>query len=185
MHCRRQVRMSWPLLGTVFLLLLPGPLLSCAQNVSEYQVKAAYLYNFSKFVEWPAQAFASPVAPIRLCVLKDQAFESELNQVVKGKTVGGRAVTVVPVQTGEQSLRCQILFIASSQDKQSRQIIDTLRNSSVLTVGESEGFVEKGGIINFVLQDDRVQLQVNHKAATQAGLHISSRLLSVAKLVIQ
>jgi hypothetical protein len=77
------------------------------------------------------------------------------------------------------------LFIASSQDRQSRQIIDALRDSSVLTVGESEGFVEKGGIINFVLQDDRVQLQVNHKAATQAGLHISSRLLSVAKRVIQ
>jgi hypothetical protein len=118
-------------------------------------------------------------------VLKEQAFESELNQVVKGKTVGGRAVTVVPVQTAEQSLGCQILFIASSQDKQSRQIIDTLRNTSVLTVGESEGFLERGGIINFVLQDDRVQLQVNHKAATQAGLHISSRLLSVAKLVIE
>ena len=177
--------MCWPALGTVLLLLLPGPPLSCAQTVSEYQVKAAYLYNFSKFVEWPARAFASPVAPIRLCVLKDQAFESELNQVVKGKVVGGRAVTVVPVQTAEQSLGCQILFIASSQDKQSRQIIDTLRNSSVLTVGESEGFVEKGGIINFVLQDDRVQLEVNHKAATQAGLHISSRLLSVAKRVIE
>ena len=185
MRYRRQIRLCWPLLAAVFLLLSSGPPLSCAQTVSEYQFKAAYLYNFSKFVEWPAQAFASPVAPIRLCVLKEQAFESELNQVVKGKTVGGRAVAVVPVQTAEQSLGCQILFIASSQDKQSRQIIDTLRNTSVLTVGESEGFLERGGIINFVLQDDRVQLQVNHKAATQAGLHISSRLLSVARLVIE
>ncbi len=93
-------------LGTgLLLLLLPGPPLSCAQTVSEYQVKAAYVYNFSKFVEWPAQAFASPAAPIRLCVLKDPAFESELNQIVKGKMVGGRAMTVVPVQTGEQSLQ--------------------------------------------------------------------------------
>src|ERR1039458_427806 len=104
MQCRKSIRVCWSVLGTVLLLLLPGPPSSCTQTVSEYQVKAAYLYNFSKFVEWPAQAFASPVAPIRLCVLKEQAFESELNQVVKGKTVGGRAVTVVPVQTQEQSL---------------------------------------------------------------------------------
>ena len=87
MRCGRKARAYLLALGTVLLLLLPGPPLSCAQSVSEYQVKAAYLYNFSKFVEWPAQAFASPVAPIRLCVLKDQAFESELNQVVKGKVV--------------------------------------------------------------------------------------------------
>ena len=185
MRCGRKARAYLLALGTVLLLLLPGPPLSCAQSVSEYQVKAAYLYNFSKFVEWPAQAFASPTAPIRLCVLNDPAFESELNPIVKGKIVGGRAIAVIPVQNAEQARRCQILFIASSQDKQSRQIIDALRDSSVLTVGESAGFVEKGGIINFVLQDDRVQLQVNHKAATQAGLHISSRLLSVAKRVIQ
>jgi YfiR/HmsC-like len=172
-------------LGSVLLLLLSGPHLSCAQTVSEYQVKAAYVYNFSKFVEWPAQAFPSSAAPITLCVLNDPAFESELNPIVKGKIVAGRTLTVVPVQNGEQARRCQILFIDSSQDRQSRQIIDALRNSSVLTVGESPGFVEKGGIINFVLQDDRVQLQVNHKAATRAGLHISSRLLSVAKRVLE
>src|SRR5450759_4181313 len=103
MRCRRQARVYWPALGTVLLLLLPGPHLLCAQTVSEDQVKAAYVYNFSKFVEWPAQAFASPTAPILLCVLNDPAFESELNPIVKGKIVGGRAVTVVPVQNGEQS----------------------------------------------------------------------------------
>ncbi len=174
-----------PGLGTVLLLLLPGPLLSCAQTVSEYQVKAAYVYNFSKFVEWPAQAFAGPAAPIRLCVLNDQAFESELNTLsrqdgrrsrrdggagAKRKTVPARAKSCL-------STRHKI----SSPAKSSM----LLRGTSVLTVGESERFVEKGGIINFVLQDDRVQLQVNHKAATQAGLHISSRLLGVAKLVIE
>ena len=185
MRCGRQARVHWAGLGTVLLLLLPGPHLLCAQTVNEDQVKAAYLYNFSKFVEWPAQAFASPVAPIRLCVLNNPAFESELNPIVRGKIVGGRAIAVIPVQNAEQARQCQILFIASSQDRQSRQIIDALRDSSVLTVGESAGFVEKGGIINFVLQDDRVQLEVNHKAATQAGLHISSRLLSVAKRVIE
>jgi hypothetical protein len=185
MRCGRQAHVYWPAVGTVLLLLWSGPHLSWAQTVSEYQVKAAYVYNFSKFVEWPAQAFASPTAPIRLCVLNGPAFESELNPIVKGKMVGGRAIAVIPVQNAEQARQCQILFIDSSQDKQSRQIIDALRDSSVLTVGESAGFVERGGIINFVLQDDRVQFQVNHKAATQVGLHISSRLLSVAKRVIE
>ena len=185
MECRLQLRVSLPTLGMMLLLQLLTPYPLYAQSVSEYQVKAAYLYNFSKFVEWPTQAFASPTAPIRLCVLNDPTFELELNPVVKGKVVGGRAVTVVSVQNGEQSRSCQILFIDSSQGRQSLAIIEALRDTSVLTVGESPGFVEKGGIVNFILQDDRVQLQVNHKAATQAGLHISSRLLSVAKLVVE
>src|ERR1039457_5551589 len=129
MQCGRQARVHWAGLGTVLLLLLPGPHLLCAQTVSEDQVKAAYVYNFSKFVEWPEQAFASPAAPIRLCVLNDRSFESELNQIVKGKTVGGRAVTVVPVQNGEQSRGCQILFIDSSHDGQSLQIIEALRDT--------------------------------------------------------
>jgi hypothetical protein len=171
--------------GIVLALLLPGHSLSYAQTVSEDQVKAAYLYNFAKFVEWPARNFTNPTDPIRLCVLSRQAFESELNQMVKGKTIAGRPVAVVPVQRGEQARSCHILFIDSSQDRQVQHIIEALRDTSVLTVGETEGFVEKGGIVNFVLQDDRVQFQVNHRAANQAGLRISSRLLTLAKLVIE
>lgn len=175
---------AWLLaLGIALLLLAPGP--SSAQTTSEYQVKAAYIYNFAKFVEWPAQDFASPTAPIRLCLLNDQSFESDLNQIVKGKKISGRPITVAPVQNGEQSRGCHILFINSSHNSEAQRIIEVLRNTSVLTVGESPGFVEEGGIINFVLQDDHVHFQVNHRAADQGGLHISSRLLSVATLVIE
>src|ERR1039458_8812121 len=113
MRCGRQAPVHWAGLGTVLLLLLPGPHLLCAQTVSEYQVKAAYVYNFSKFVEWPAQAFASPTAPIRLCVLNDPAFESELNPIVKGKIVGGRTIAVIPVQNAEHAPRCHILVLTS------------------------------------------------------------------------
>jgi len=171
--------------GIALALLLPGHSLSYAQTVSEDQVKAAYLYNFAKFVEWPAQDFANPTAPIRLCLLSNQSFESELNQIVKGKAVAGHPVTVVPVKNAEQSHSCHILFISSSQDRQAQHIIEALRDTSVLTVGETKGFVEKGGIVNFVLQDDRVQFEVNRRAANQAGLRISSRLLTLAKLVIE
>jgi hypothetical protein len=168
----------------VFVLLAPG-LMSDAQSVSEDQVKAAYVYNFAKFVEWPSRDFASPTAPLRFCVLDDRSFESELIQIVKGRAVAGRPVIVVPVQSGDQSRDCHILFIGSSQEGQVRHIIEVLRETNVLTVGETKGFVEAGGIINFVLQDDRVQFQVNHKAAKQAGLSISSRLLAVAKVVVE
>jgi len=177
---------EWSLpLGITLLLLFPGLHPSYAQAVSEYQVKAAYVYNFAKFVEWPARDFASPTAPIQLCVLNDQSFESELNRIVKGKTVAGRPVAVIPVHGGEQSRRCHVLFINSSQNTQARNILEALRDTSVLTVGENKGFVEDGGIISFVLQDDRVQFEVNQRAANQAGLHISSRLLSVARIVIK
>ncbi len=156
-----------------------------AQTVSDYQVKAAYVYNFSKFVEWPDRDFANATAPIRLCVLNDRLFESALDQIVKGKVVAGRQLSVVSVATGEEARNCHILVISSSQQRQVRNVIKLLGTSSVLTVGESSDFVQLGGIINFVSQDDRVQFQVNHKAATQVGLQISSRLLGVAKAVIE
>jgi YfiR/HmsC-like len=185
MQGSQPVRACLLTLGFVLLPWLLGQSLVYAQAASEYQVKAAYLYNFAKFVEWPARDFATPLAPIRLCVLNDQAFESELNQIVTGKTITGRPVNVVPVRNGEQSRSCHILFINSYQDRQVLPILEALRDTSVLTVGQSKSFVEEGGIINFVLQDNRVQFQVNHKAANRAGLHISSRLLSVAKRVIE
>lgn len=156
-----------------------------SQVVSEYQVKAAYLYNFAKFVEWPERAFPAPAAPLHFCVLGGEEVRSELEHLVHGKLIAGRPVDVISIAGAEQSGSCHILFVNSSRGGQVRQVLEVLRGSSVLTVGESQGFVEAGGIINFVLQDDRVQFQVNQKAATQAGLHISSRLLSVAKLVIK
>lgn len=171
-------------LGFLLLLLAPG-LKSYAQNVSEDQVKAAYVYNFAKFVEWPLRDFADPTAPLRLCVLDDRLLESELIQIVKGKAVAGHPVMVVPVQNGDQSRDCHILFIGSSQEQQIRHIIEAIRGTNVLTVGEVKGLVQAGGIINFVLQDDRVQFEVNYKAAKQAGLTVSSRLLAVAKIVVE
>lgn len=184
MRCLPRVRDWSASLGALLLLLAPG-LRSHAQDASEDQVKAAYVYNFAKFVEWPSRDFASPAAPLRLCVLDDRSLGSELIQIVKGKAVAGRPVVVVPIHNGDQSRDCHILFIGSSQERQVRHIVEVLREAHVLTVGETMGFVEAGGIINFVLQDDRVQFEVNHKAAKQAGLSMSSRLLGVAKVVVE
>jgi hypothetical protein len=172
-------------LALVLVLLLAGSGFAHAQTATEYQVKAAYVYNFAKFVEWPAQDFPSSDAPIHICVLNNPPFERELNQIVKGKTINGRGIAIVSVKNAEESRACHILFTNASQDSQTRAILETLSHRSVLTVGETAGFVEKGGIINFIVVDDRVQFQVNHRVANEVGLRISSRLLSVAKLVAE
>lgn len=156
-----------------------------AQAISEYQVKAAYLYSFTKFVEWPAGTFTNATDPIRLCILNDKAFQTQLNQIVLNKQIAGHPVQVVLVKDGKQSRDCQELFIGSSQSQETLQIIDSLRGASVLTVGETDDFVERGGIINLVVLGEHVQFQVNQKAARQARLHMSSQLLSVAKRVFK
>lgn len=173
------------LLTIVLLLAQASSLSASAQTVSEYQVKAAYVYHFAKFVQWPERNFATAASPILLCVLKDTSFETELKTIANGKNIAGHPVSVIAVQTAEESRSCHELFINSSHSRQNRTILEALRGSSVLTVGETDGFVEAGGIINFVLRDDHIQFDVNHKAADAAGLHISARLLSVAKTVIE
>jgi len=168
-----------------FLVPLYGSQSAKAQTINEYQVKAAYLFSFAKFVEWPAGTFASQADPIRLCILNDRPLETQLTQIAGNKQIAGHPVLVIPVQDGKQSRGCQELFINSAQSPEAPQIIDSLRGASVLTVGETDDFVGQGGIVNFVVQSDHVQFQVNQKAATQAGLHMSSQLLSVAKRVFK
>jgi hypothetical protein len=167
------------------LVVLFGQQLLYAQEVSDYQVKAAYLYNFAKFVEWPNETLIGNTVPIRLCILNDRAFELQLSEFVKDKTIKSRPIVVVLVKTGEEARACHVLFIGSSQNGQAPHIIDFLQGASTLTVGETRGFLEEGGILNFVLQENQMHFQVNHKAATQAGLRMSSKLLSLAKLVIE
>jgi hypothetical protein len=151
--------------------------------VSEYQVKAAYLYNFAKFVEWPPGSFASPSEDFQICILGPDPIGDELRNLTRDKAVNSRQFEVRDVVDPQQGKTCQILFIASSAQKHLRQILNVLLGTSVLTVGENEGFAERGGMINFFLQNGRVKFEVNPKAAEQAGLKVSSKLLSVAKVV--
>ena len=185
MILRLTTRVRNIVLGTGLLASLFAGQIARAQLISEYKVKAAYLYSFTKFVEWPAAAFASPSDPIRLCILNNKPFETELNQIAGNRQIAGHPVVVSLVHDGKESRGCHELFIGSSQSQDAMQVIDSLRGTSVLTVGETEDFVEQGGIINFVVFDEHVQFQVNQKAATQAGLHMSSQLLSVAKRVFK
>jgi hypothetical protein len=179
-----------PALRIVFSILVGSTALSRAavsaqSPISESQVKAAYLYNFAKFIAWPDQSFGGGNAPLEICVLNDSSFESTLKGIVSLRSIDNHPVQVVHIDTSANIHSCHILFIRSALNRDTRGMIESLRNSGIVTVGEADGFLEEGGIIRFALQDGRVQFQVNLKAATEAGLHISSRLLSVATRVIQ
>jgi hypothetical protein len=174
------VRSRWPrclLLGLICAFAASG------QTVDEYQVKAAFLYNFAKFVEWPALTFKNDKDPVRICVLGQNPFGSALGDAVRGKTVLGRPFVLIDILGADQVSDCQILFISASERKRLRSIFAELRTPGVLTVGETDGFAAQGGIVNFKLTDGRVHLEINVEAAGQAKLRINSSVLNLAQIV--
>ena len=142
----------------------------------EYPVKAAFLFNFAKFVEWPAVAFKSPEDPIAICVLGQDPFGTALEEVVRNKTVANRTFVVREVLNAQQAITCQIVFVSASERKRFRLLLDGLKGRSILTVGEADDFTASGGIINFKLKDARVRIEIDAGAADRAGLRISSKL---------
>lgn len=152
-----------------------------AQSSSEYQVKAAFLYNFAKFVDWPAEAFAGSNGMLVIGVIGDDPFGGALDQAINGKTINGRPLVVRRLRWGQDLRSCHILFISSSERKHLQQIIQSLRGASVLTVGDMGQFNQAGGIINFILEASKVRFEINSRGAGQAQLRISSKLLALAK----
>jgi len=143
----------------------------------EYQVKAAFLLNFTKFAAWPPRAFADARSPITICVLGNDPFEGALEQVVEGETVNGRRVAVQRVRHEPAPKACQVLFIGRGE----HQIPSNL--DGVLTVGEGPEFLNEGGMIAFVVDHNRVRFDINQTAAANASIALSSKLLAVARTV--
>jgi YfiR/HmsC-like len=154
-----------------------------AKKASDAQVEAAYIYNFAKFVEWPDRKFPGPNSPIRFCVLNDFSFEADLNRVVSGRSIAEHPLEVVQLRDGSEAEQCHVLYVNAAQERQIRHLLEVLRKANVLTVGETDAFIDEGGMISFFLQDEQVQFGINNKAAREAGLNLSSRLLSLAKRV--
>lgn len=152
-----------------------------AQTGNEYQVKAAFLYNFAKFVDWPAEAFAGSSAPLVIGVIGDDPFGGSLDQAINGKTINGRPLVVRRLKWSQDLRSCHIIFISSSERQRLPQVIHSLRGASVLTVGDMGQFNQQGGIINFILEANKVRFEINSRGADQARLRISSKLLSLAK----
>lgn len=151
-----------------------------APPATEYQLKAAYLWNFAKFIDWPATAFTNDTSPFVMGVLGDNPFGSDLELTVRGKQINTHPITVKPRVTLAEARQCHILFVSTSETNRLAEIFQSLSGTSVLTVGETGQFTEKGGMINFVFEDKKIRFQINDDAAKSASLKISSKLLSLA-----
>jgi hypothetical protein len=163
--------------------IVAAPNAHAQDALPEYQVKAAYLFNFLKFVEYPNESFMDPLAPIVIGVIGDDPFGNALPQVVIGKTVQGRDLVIHVYRIGEDLRSAHILFISASERKRLPMILSSLRGSSVLTVADTEGFLEAGGMIQFLSENDRVRFAINVDATSRAKLKMSSKLLSLARAV--
>ena len=157
-----------------------------SSDSSEYLIKAGFIFNFAKFVEWPTSAFAQPDSPIVIGILGTDPFGTIIDQIVQDKKIGARGFAVKRLKWGSdvKDLRdCKILFVSASEKAHMDELLQMMKGLPVLTVGETPGFAERGGVIRFVLEDNRVRFEVNVEAAHQAELTISSRLLTLARII--
>jgi len=167
------------------LLLTAGPK-PAAGEVSEYAVKAAYLFNFTQFVQWPKAAMA-PGSPLVIGILGDDPFRDSLDGAIEGKSAGGHPLKVKRLgsfsnaKAGALS-KCQVLFISFSEKAHVKEILESLDGSAVLTVSEIDQFPVKGGAVQFDQEGQKITLTINQNVAKKAGLSISSQLLQVAKI---
>lgn len=151
---------------------------------SESYVKAAFLYNFAKFVEWPAGTFENPEAPVVLCILGKDPFGPAL-RTIENKTVGKRKLFIVKRLELSGKENIHILFVSTSEKKNAASILSALRNRPVLTVSDTQGFAHSGGMICLIKADRKIRFEINVRAAKLSGLKISSRLLKLARIVEQ
>lgn len=165
--------------------VLPGATSNWAQASppSEYQVKAAFIYNFAKFVDWPPDAFLDEKSPLALCVYGKDPFGSALDDAVRGKTIGNRDITVRRNNKLQELNACQIVFVSNSESEHLPGILAGLHGSSALIVGESPHFAEQGGQIQFLLEDKRIRFSINVDAVNRARFRMSSKLLALAQII--
>ena len=152
-----------------------------SSDSSEYLIKAGYVYNFAKLVEWPGAA-APKGQPLVIGVLGNDAFAAVLDRVVSGKKIDDRPFVVKRLKTYREC-GCQILFVAASEAGRTDEIVQFQNSTSVLTVAETPDFAKRGGVIALTLQDSRIRFTVNVDAAAQASLTVSSRLLALATVI--
>jgi hypothetical protein len=151
--------------------------------VSEHRLKAVFLFNFTRFVEWPPSAFAAPDAPFVIGVFGHDPFGTELDDVARGEMIDGRRLLIRRVQTVQDAATCQILFIPDSERANLDEILEGLAHSSTLTVSDLDGAARRGAMIRLVTDREKIRLRVNVEAARAAGLTISSKLLRAAEIV--
>jgi ribosome-associated protein YbcJ (S4-like RNA binding protein) len=161
-------------------------LLACAsvhaQNSqpTEYQIKAAFLFNFAKFVEWPPKAFGGESTPFVIGILGDNPFHDDLTRIIGNKTVDQHPLVVREYRSLDGVTNCHMLFISNSEKERLPEILALLKGSNVVSVGEMDQFTESGGMIKFALKENKIRFLINNEAAHRAGLKVSSKLLALA-----
>ncbi len=173
---------AWPVVLGLLLAARGG---SCgeAPSLTEYQVKALCLLNFAKYVDWPPEAYPQADAPLTIGVLGESHFGRDFEQAAAGKSINGRKIVIRELSGGEDWGKCRILFVSASEKKRLAEIISKVKSLPVLTVGETEQFTEKGGVINFMKKEGKIRFEIGLDAAREAKLTISSKLLNLADTV--
>jgi hypothetical protein len=167
-------------LNLILLMLISGTGRAQESRPTEYQIKAAFIFNFAKFIDWPAQALPQATSPLVIGILGENPFHDDLARTIRDKTIDDHPLVIKEFRSSAQTTNCHILFICTSEKNRLPEILRTLKGTSVLTVGETERFTEIGGMINFVFEGTKIRFQINNDAATSAGLKISSKLLRLA-----
>jgi len=160
-------------------MLLSGSAAIGAEVAKEYQIKAAFVYNFTKFVEWPAERFAGADDPIVIGILGKNPFGESLENAVRGRKIGGRDITVISLSPSAEQTHVHVLFVAAGEEKG----FDPKMVAGALTVGESERFAALGGMITFMAETEKVRFVINLESAERAQLKLSAQLLKLASMV--
>lgn len=167
------------------LLIAYSSLFLSAQNAStrEYQVKAVFLFNFSQFVEWPANSFASPQSPAIIGILGKDPFGTYLEETIAGESINKHPLVIQRFNSVDEVTKCHILFINENDKGKLEQIIQKLKGKNILTISDVNGFSKVGGMVRLYTKNDKINIQINLDEAKAENLVVSSKLLKLAEIV--
>jgi hypothetical protein len=148
---------------------------------SEYALKSVFLYNFCRFIDWPNAAFSSPNEPLTIGIVGQDPFGALLNEAIAGESYHGRPIRIEHYRNARDIRPCHLLFVSRSEAGETSEILATVAGKSVVTVGETEAFIDKGGMIALTADQNRVRLRINPTTLRRANVDVSSKLLRVAE----
>lgn len=181
MSLLKAILITW--LAVVMMISSLFPSLAQINPARQYQVKAAFLYNFTQFVEWPARAFSEDRSPIVIGVMGDDTLGSYLEELVTGEEINGHPLEIHRFDPNEEVVICHILFINVMSKYKLKEVLQKTKGESILTVSDMPEFIQKGGMIRFNLVNNKLRFQINPMASDSAELKISSKLLQLAEIV--
>jgi len=173
---------SAALIGLVLAFGFTADVCRGQEPAPEYAVKAAFIYNFTQFITWPADAFTSADAPFIVAIVGNDPFKGAMDRAMEGKSAGGRPITVKHFASADQIGPCHLLFVPAEMDDSLSQIMDKTHNHPVLTVGESDRFSPAGGGMRFYIEDGKVRFEIDPDVIDAARLKVSAKLMKLARI---